>query len=136
MKNLNLYRNTNTAAVTAQLSCSQDILCDRSVTANAFVSTSDRSIKQNIQDADLDACMDLFHAVEVKTYQRTDVAGERIGYIAQDVQQNQPAQFGNLVHTTYRGDTSLLALDYPRLSCVLWGVVKKLEQRLLELEAV
>ncbi len=46
MKRLRIYRNTNTASISAPLTCQHSVHCERDVTANSFVSTSDRSIKK------------------------------------------------------------------------------------------
>jgi hypothetical protein len=75
--------------------------------------------------------------VQVKTYERTDLAGKRIGFIAQDVQGNLPEEFANLVGTRPSEDAEdpFLTLDYSRLVTVLWGVVKNLQARIEALEA-
>jgi hypothetical protein len=105
------------------------------ITAANYFSSSDRALKTDIQDASLQSCQEVFDAVEVKTYERTDLApGKRIGFIAQDIQQSLPAEFANLVGTRPSGDGELLTLDYSRLVCVLWGVVKNLSSRLEALE--
>ena len=75
-----------------------------------------------------------FENVDVKTYVRTNTAGNRIGFIAQDIQQQLPPQFGNLISTQYGGDEPLLAVDYSRLVWVLWGVCKQLQSRIDALE--
>ncbi|MFX4226588.1 MAG: tail fiber domain-containing protein [Porticoccaceae bacterium] len=106
------------------------------ITAANYFSSSDRALKTDIQDASLQSCQEVFDAVHVKTYARTDLApGKRIGFIAQDVQGSLPrtGEFANLVGT--RPDGELLTLDYSRLVCVLWGVVKNLTSRLEALEA-
>jgi hypothetical protein len=41
----------------------------------------------------------MFQGIEAKTYERTDVPGSRLGFVAQDVAQVSPGIFGNLVHT-------------------------------------
>ena len=73
------------------------------------------------------------NAVDVKTYNRLDVPGPRIGFIAQDLQRALPAEFANIMGMQY-GDQPLLALSYDRLVCVLWGAVKALTARVDALE--
>jgi hypothetical protein len=74
--------------------------------------------------------------VNPRTYTRTDLSDQatRIGFIAQEVDDATPTEFLNLLGHSYQGPTPLLQLDYSRLVCVLWGALKKLEQRVIELE--
>ena len=97
---------------------------------------SDQSIKENIKDIDLTP---IFDNVNVKSYNRTDKPelGERVGFIAQDVQKacndnDLPNTFTNDIQQ--EDDTTLLGLDYSRLVTVLWSKVKQLEQRIAVLE--
>jgi hypothetical protein len=107
------------------------------ITCVAVAQTSDRSIKENVQDASLDDLQAIFDSSEVKTYTRTDgVEGKRYGFIAQDVKSQLPSDISNIVFETRvptpEGEepgAMLLALDYSRLSSsVLWGVCKKQQQ--------
>ena len=62
----------------------------------------------------------------------------RLGFIAQDVQNALSAHLPNVtnvVSTRPVGDEQLLALDYSRLTCILWSKVKQLESRLAALES-
>ena len=75
----------------------------------------------------------------MESYNRTDKpeAGERVGFIAQDIQKacndnNLPNTFNNDI--ILEDDTTLLGLDYSRLVTVLWSKVKQLEQRIAVLE--
>jgi len=103
------------------------------VTATSFTSTSDQAIKENVQNASLEDCTRVLQDVDVKTYTRTDVPGQRIGFIAQDLQQHLPPEFANIMGMQY-GDQPLLALSYDRLVCVLWGACKALTARVDALE--
>ena len=82
----------------------------------------------------MDDLQAIFDNVEAKTYTRTDIEGNRLGFIAQDVQEKLPPDIGNLVYMNYEQDQPLLALDYSRLVCCLWGVTKRLQQRIDVLE--
>jgi hypothetical protein len=104
------------------------------VTALSFASTSDQAIKENVQNASLEDCTRILQDVDVKTYTRTDVPGQRIGFIAQDLQRSLPEEFANIMGMQYGGDQPLLALSYDRLVCVLWGAVKALTARVDALE--
>jgi len=104
------------------------------VTATGYASTSDRLIKDEIKNASLDDCKNIFQHVDVKTYVRKDVSGTRLGFIAQDVEENLPPEFANVIGRQYGGDVPLLSLDYSRMVCVLWGVCKALTARVEVLE--
>ena len=133
LKNLRLFRTAASATISSQLNCAGDIICNRSVTATSFTSTSDQAIKENVQNASLEDCTRVLREVDVKTYTRTDVPGPRIGFIAQDLQQHLPPEFANIMGMQY-GDRPLLALSYDRLVCVLWGACKALTARVDALE--
>ena len=78
--------------------------------------------------------MKILQGVDVKACTRTDAQGQRIGFIAQDIQQHLPREFANLLGMQYGGDEPLLSLSYDRLVCVLWGVCKALTARVEVLE--
>ena len=93
----------------------------------------------------------MLRAVSAKTYRRLDLPegeGERLGFIAQDVEAACPNAWGNLVGTTQykwsgNGDRGEVAtLDYARMVAPLWNSCKhmlakieQLEQRLAQLSA-
>ena len=146
IRNLHLYTTGDAATISAPLTCEKDVTFNTSIeaqharifsiTAAQYFSSSDERIKTSIQDASLEACQQVFDAVQVKTYERTDLAGKRIGFIAQDVQGNLPEEFANLVGTRPSEDSvPFLTLDYSRLVTVLWGVVKNMQARIDTLEA-
>ena len=134
MKNLHLYKATAASSISTQLACSGDVICSRTVQGTRFTSTSDRRIKSDIQDASLADCTTILENVDVKTYVRTDVPGQRIGFVAQDIQEHLPAEFANILGMQYGGDEPLLNLSYDRLVCVLWGACKALTTRVEALE--
>ena len=102
----------------------------------SLTQTSDRRIKTNIVDADLDSIQELFDSIQVKQYERTDIPGPRIGFIADDIQDAVPEEFGNIVYNHYTEEEgNMLALDYARLgSTILWGMCKNLQARVEALE--
>ena len=122
LKNLHLYKTTTTVAISSQLNCSGDVICSRTVSATSYTSTSDESVKEHIKDASIEDCMEIFKNTNVKTYNRKDVPGQRIGFIAQDIAEYLPPEFANVVGMQYGGGMPLLSLSYDRLVCVLWGV--------------
>ena len=108
-----------------------------------LAAASDERLKDDIQEANSEDCQQLFDAVAVKTYKRKDHETDkyRVGYVAQDVQAALLAngKFQNLVTTFTHGEgddkQEMLAVDYSRLNCILWSVVKKLQTRVEALEA-
>ena len=63
---------------------------------------------------------------------QVQVDGKSTGFIAQDVQ--AAGKLGETLCKTMSGEEQLLALDYQKLSVVLWGVVKSLQKRVDKLE--
>ncbi len=117
----------------------------------SYGSASDQSLKGDVEDASTQHCLDMLRAVSAKTYRRLDVPqgeGERIGFIAQDIEQACPNEWANLVGTTnYKwsgnGDGGeIRTLDYSRLVCPLWLAcrsmltrIEMLEERVAQLSA-
>ena len=134
IKNMHLYRTAASTAISSQLNCTGDIICSRSVTATRYASTSDEAVKENVQTASLEDCTRVLQDVDVKTYTRTDVPGQRIGFIAQDMQRHLPHEFANIMGIQYGGAQSLLSVSYARLVWVLWGACKALTARVDALE--
>jgi hypothetical protein len=110
-----------------------NLTCAGTITAAGYISSSDQSIKENIEDADTAAALAMLDAVSARTYQRTDIAGDRLGFVANEVQALCPPEWANVVHTQEDG---LLAIDYSRISCILWQICKNQEARIKALEAV
>ena len=86
----------------------------------------------------------MLRAVRVKTYRRLDLPegdGERVGFIAQDVEAACPSAWGNLVSKTpykWAGNpegNEIRTLDYARLVCPLWEACRSLLARVENLEA-
>eukprot|EP00439_Symbiodinium_sp_Y106_P000500 s11433_g1.t1 len=98
-----------------------------------FVNLSDRALKENVRAIPEEELQQIFDAVEPQLYDRIDGGKEQIGFVAQDVQAS-----GKLGATMCKTKTldgrELMALDYQKLSVVLWGVVKKLQKRVEALE--
>ena len=71
-----------------------------------YGAASDRSLKGDAQDASTEDCLDMLRQVSAKTYRRLDLPegeGERLGFIAQDVEAACPNAWSNLVGTTTSG---------------------------------
>ena len=97
------------------------------MTAQAYVTASDESIKEGVQTVSTEACMTMLKNIEAKTYTRNDLetTDKRVGYIAQDVAQFAPPEFTNL---TAQVSEDILGLDYSRVgSPILWTICRKQE---------
>ena len=85
----------------------------------------------------------ILSAVDVKTYSRNDLDGQkRVGFIAQDLQSACDGHWTHTVSSSPDVDeegaeigTSTLQVDYSRLTTVLWTVCQDLTARVAALEA-
>ena len=73
-----------------------------------------------------------------KVYERTDLPGPRIGFIAQDVQSSAPPEFANLWGTRPGTETAdagqeLLTIDYSRLLTIAWAQLKIQQAQIVDL---
>ena len=93
-----------------------------------YSAASDQSLKGDSQDASTEDSLNMLRQVSAKTYRRLDLPdgeGERLGFIAQDVDAACPSAWANLVGTTnYKwsgnGDGGpIRTMDYARLVCPL-----------------
>ena len=96
------------------------------------LNASDRRLKTNIRRVPEQHVQRLFDAVEPQYYDRVGGGKDQLGFIAQDVQAAR--KLGETLCKTMSGEEELLALDYQKLSVVLWGVVKSLQKRVDKLE--
>ena len=104
---------------------------------------SDRSLKENIQDANTESCLNMLKQVSAKTYDRKDLpgSGSRLGFVAQDIEAACGPLFSNLVSTSfYKWEQApegaeIKVLDYARLTSVLWQCTRDLLARVETLEA-
>ena len=101
--------------------------------AYGFTNLSDRAVKENIRAIPEKELQETFDAVDPQVYDRIGGGKEQIGFVAQDVQAS--GKLGATMCKTKNLDgRELMALDYQKLSVVLWGVVKKLQKRVERLE--
>ncbi len=105
-----------------------------------FVNSSDRRLKEGIEQADYAECQRVFDSVEPKTYRRNDTETDqyRLGFVAQDVEANLPIKWQNIVRPFLfehedKTREDMLGVDYARLTCVLWGVVKNQQATIVDL---
>ena len=132
LRNLRVYTNSATTTTIAS-----DLTVQYGITCVSLTQTSDKSIKQSIELANLDELQQIFDRVEVKQYHRIDIPGDRVGFIAQDVQAaiSEDSKFQNIVNPIYSDKPPLLGLDYARLTTILWGVCKKKQMMIEDLAA-
>ena len=109
-----------------------------------YSAASDRALKGDAQDANTEDCLSMLRSVRAKTYRRLDLPegeGERVGFIAQDVEAACPPAWANLVGTTtYKwpgmpNGGEIKTLDYARLVCPLWESCRSMLARIEQLEA-
>jgi len=114
---------------------SLNLVCAGTVTQN-----SDRQLKEDIRDADIQSITSVFDSVNVRTYRRNDyeTTRTRIGFISQEVEAALPTEFQNIVGEYTKEEEgkdpiALKTLDYSRLVCILWGVCKNQQAELAAL---
>ena len=107
-----------------------------------FVNSSDRRLKEGIEQADYAECQRVFDSVEAQTYRRndTETSQHRLGLIAQDVQAALPAEWQNIVRPFMfehedKSREEMLGIDYARMTCVLWGVLKNQQATIVDMAA-
>ena len=142
-----LIRRVNSSGTSATVltfsSTNQNVTCAGNLIANNFNSSSDTKLKDDQQVAPTADAAAILAAVNVKTYSRNDLDGQkRVGFIAQDLQQACDGYWTNIVSSSPDTDeegvatgTSTLQVDYSRLVTVLWSVCKDLTARVATLEA-
>ena len=102
--------------------------------------TSDSRLKTNIQAASLTDCQALFNAVDVKVFNWLRDGTQSLGFIAQEIEAALPENglMDNLVNQTEWQPTeedepmTIKTIDYSRMACVLWCVVKRQASQLSE----
>lgn len=102
---------------------------------------SDRRIKQNIESANLDKCLDAVKAIPVRRYQlNPDMMGERYdrtvtGFIADDVERVFPHSV-NCTDEVFNGRVmkKVKNLSNENALPTLWGAVQQIAERLERLE--
>ena len=115
------------------------------ITADAFQNSSDRRLKDNEEECDIEDVGLIIDTVSAKTHERNDRNGElRVGFIANDLQAACQGPYACILGEQpilddegdeVEGSTPILTVDYPRLSSILWTCVRDLRQRVATLEA-
>ena len=133
MRNLHVWRPVGGVAMSKQLAVTGNLEVTEAIECIAVHQKSDRALKEAIAPADRHQIQKVFDAVEVQTYQRIDLPGSRIGFIAQDMEQAlEGTGFDNIVSRTIDGKNHR-TIDHSRLVTILWGVCKSQQKQIDEL---
>ena len=130
-------RNVRVTQDDTEARISRNLVVTGSCTAQSFVTSSDQSIKDDVEPLSAQDCLQIACAISPKTYVRTDLGEQpddttrRLGFIAQDVQAALPERISNIVFAR----EELLQVDYSRMSCILFGAVQALQARNEALQA-
>ena len=115
-----------------------NINSNSNITCVDLVETSDKRLKNNIEDVDED-CSEIVKKVNVKTYnlKSDDKKKNHIGFIAQEIKEILPEKFEAVVNE----DSEFMGINYGKASAILWKAlqetltkVERLESRLFEAE--
>ena len=110
--------------------------------SGSVTQNSDRILKTNITDISIEEVKQLLSNISPKEYTRTDTNTQRIGFIANDFDDNLPEKWKNsIVGTTIinqitdeenntSGGEEIKTLDYARLTTILWSVCQSLNERI------
>ena len=90
---------------------------------------SDERLKTNIKDVESNFT-ECVKNVKVKTFEYTDEKyknNDKYGFIAQQLQENLPKEFSNIVKENKEKDSDdkFLSINYMKLSVILWGALQE-----------
>ena len=103
----------------------------------SFLSTSDITLKDNVEDIDNNECIRLLETISPKTYTRNDLNNEkRVGFISNEFDNELNDDMKNIIGSLKddEGKHLTTTLDYARLTTILWGVCQQLNERIKALE--
>ena len=117
-----------------------NINSNSNITCVNLVETSDKRLKDNIENVDED-CSEIVKKVNVKTYnlKSDNKKKHHIGFIAQEIKEILPKKFEAVVNE----DNEFMGINYGKMSAILWkccqeqqSKIEHLEARLFELEDI
>lgn len=114
-----------------------DIICRGNAFANNFIQSSDRDLKQDIEELSADeACRVVYGLKPVTFALKEQPAVKNHGFIAQDVQKLVRDNWSIVTETDIRkiGTRNALGLNYTELIADLVAVIQSLNTRITELE--
>ena len=111
-----------------QIDFNANVVSAYSITADDLIETSDKRLKDNIENVDED-CSEIVKKVEVKTYnmKNDDKKKSHIGFVAQEVATILPRKFEAVVND----DGERMGINYGKMSAILW---KALQETLIKVE--
>lgn len=100
------------------------------LTATAFYQSSDIRLKENIEDVSFEKSLDIINTLKPVYYNFKDNPNKReVGFIAQDVKEVLP----EVVNENEKG---YLAIDYSKLSVILYKGLQNINNRLTKIENI
>ena len=127
IKDLQLFVGAHTTSVVRNFDVGGSLTVADSITCVSLTQTSDRNVKDDIQDLIATDAQAVVDAVNAKTFIRTDLKEDaqrvprRVGFVAQDLEAALPSHWTNL---TNQGKDGIRSVAYDRLVCLLWTVVQ------------
>ena len=105
-----------------QIDFNANVVSAYSITAFDLIETSDKRLKDNIENVDED-CSEIVKKVEVKTYnmKNDDKKKSHIGFVAQEVATILPRKFEAVVND----DGERMGINYGKMSAILWKALQE-----------
>ena len=103
------------------------------ITCVDLVETSDKRLKDNIEDDVDEECSEIVKKVKVKTYnlKSDDKKKHHIGFIAQEIKEILPKKFEAVVNE----DSECMGINYGKMSAILWKCCQEQQSKIEHLEA-
>jgi hypothetical protein len=120
------YTDSRVVSKTSDLLSSGDInslLVNGNITANSFVSTSDRRLKENISYLNKGECASLIDSLRPRKYNLKGDTRTRYGFIAQDVRKTHP-------ELVIEKEDGSLGIDYIDIIAGLVGKTQALQRQI------
>jgi hypothetical protein len=103
--------------------------------------TSDRTLKDNIQDVSVDDCLHIFNNLKVKSFDWKRTGRPSLGFIAQEVEEILPQSnhYDIVSESKYQptpDDEPMMikTVDYTKLNTMLYVVIQEQQKRIDSLE--
>ena len=98
----------------------------------ASTETSDKRLKENIQEINIKKCVDVIKYIKPKTYNYKGHDRKCVGYIADDfLTKKLPDEWGNII---YECEDDYLRMDYGKTTPILWSALQYALNKLDKLE--
>jgi hypothetical protein len=111
------------------------------IIVNGTTVTSDRTLKDNIQDVNVDDCLHIFNNLKVKSFDWKRTGRPSLGFIAQEVEEILPLSnnYDIVSESEYQptpDDEPMMikTVDYTKLNTMLYVVIKEQQKRIDSLE--